>query len=255
MLLVALTPSAASAAPRITITSPADGTTTTNRTIQIAARIDADSDGPVRVTCNNRPVSLQASTIRCTIALHAGVNAIEVRAVDANGESTSTAFRVSRKTSTGLALVPNAVAVAIKGDRSAVMAAVTSSGHTATDVGWHVGDYRKVTRESYSAQAVVTGTSLGGTFVAARAHGQAANATVTIVERGTFPIDFPPGTLTWAVGPIPGLRQRPPLNATPIVESPPSDVDAAVVVERVAGIRASCVCAEGALEAARIVGV
>ena len=49
-------------------------------------------------------------------------------------------------------------------------------------------------------------------------------------------------------------QHRPVARATPD-HAMQANVDAAVVVERVAGIRASCVCAEGALEAARIVGV
>jgi hypothetical protein len=231
ILLAALTARVAAAAPSITITSPADGTTTPNHTIQIAARIDDGSPGHVRVTCNGRSVSIHEGAVRCTIALHAGVNAIEVRAVDANGASVSAAFRVSQKTSGGLALVPNAVAVTINDGRPGIIAAVTSSGHAATDVGWRVADRRKLTLESDGAQASLTGTSPGRTSISARTNGRIANAKVTVVERGPFPVDFPPGTLIWAVGPIPGLRQRPPLNAVSIVHPRQSDADSVVEVE------------------------
>jgi hypothetical protein len=229
LLFVMLSASVASAAPKITITSPADGTTTTNRSTQIIGRVEQASSSHVRVTCNDRPVSLEAGAIHCTIALYPGVNAIAVRAVDADGESASAVLRVSRKTSTGLVLVPNAVTVAI--NRVINVSAVTSSGHPATNVGWRVADRSKVSLEPYNAQIVLAGTSLGRTSISARTASQIANARVSVVGPGPFPVDLPLGTPAWAVGPIPGLRQRSPLNAVPIAGSPPSDVDSVAVVE------------------------
>src|SRR4051794_37563817 len=49
-------------------------------------------------------------------------------------------------------------------------------------------------------------------------------------------------------------QHRPVARATPD-HAMQTNVDAAVVIERVAGVRAPCMCAEGALEAARIVGI
>jgi hypothetical protein len=160
------------------------------------------------------------------------VNAIEVRAVDGNNERASAVFRVARKTSAGLTLFPNAVSVSTRRDERGIIQAVTSSGHAATDVGWRVADDATARLESYAAQAAVTGTRVGRTSVSAHAGGRIATATVAVVTAPSDWIDrLPPGTVEWAVGPIRGLRQRPPLNAEVVVDSPPSDADVVVATE------------------------
>src|SRR5579862_6696935 len=80
LLMCTLFAASASAAPRITVTSPADGSTSTASTVHVTARLD--------------------------------VNAIEVRAIDAAGESDSVCFRVARRTAEGLILRPTALSIA-----------------------------------------------------------------------------------------------------------------------------------------------
>jgi hypothetical protein len=227
LLLYALSSSAALAIPRITITSPADGTTTTDSSTKITARVEFPTDSQVRVTCNGRTATVREGAVHCTIGLEAGVNAIEVRAVDADGQSASAAIRVARKTGVGLPIVPNALTIGTGEDRPGITAAITTSGHAATDVGWRVADDRNLTLESYSAHAKLTGVVPGHTSVSAHANGRTATAKVTVVEES----ELPPGKTAWAVGPIPGLRQRPPLNSVPTVATPSTDADVVVQVE------------------------
>ncbi len=228
-LLTLLSAPVASAAPRVTVTSPSDGVTTTSETIQVVARVDDATPGRVRVTCNGRAVPVHDGAVRCAIPLDVGVNAVEVRAINAIGEGTSAVFRVSRKTRAGLTLIPNAVAVTQ--DRQQIIAAVTSSGHEVDGVGWRIADDRVVALEPFRGAATLAGRTVGHTTISARANGQIADAAVTVVAPASFLGESPPGTRNWAVGPMPGLRQRAPLRAVRIVQSPPADADVVVAVE------------------------
>jgi len=210
----------------ITVLSPADGAATTSRTIHISARIDGEWRGPVRATCDDRRAFVRNGRIRCTVALGVGVNAVEVRAVSVGADFASALLRISRKTTRGVSIIPSEVVVDTKAVRAAgdMVTAVTASGDRATDVRWAVSGHGIVTLAGDASDALITAKSPGRAVVTARSAGRVARGGVTVVDRVSLTEKIPFGMRVWAVGPVAGLLQRPPLNAELV--QPPEGNDA-----------------------------
>lgn len=224
--------------PSLTVTSPADGSTTEATSVNVsgtATDTGANASGVAQVTVNGEAASLDASGAWTlpNFALSLGQNSITVRATDRAGNPTTKVVSVTRVQSPDTA--PPSLTVSEPADNSTTHAeAVTVSG-TATDAGANASGVAQVTVNGTPAQLdpqtgawTLAGVALalGANTIAVRATDRAGNDAARDVHvTRVLPPDTTPPTLA--------------IN-TPLDNS--TTIDAAVVVTGTAsdtGVNAS----------------
>lgn len=82
-------------APRISITSPANGATFTSASVAVSGSVSDALSGVSAVTCDGAPATVQSGAFSCSITLTPGSNTITTQAADVAGNSSSASENVT----------------------------------------------------------------------------------------------------------------------------------------------------------------
>jgi RHS repeat-associated protein len=160
----AVTPPPDTTQPTITITSPANNSTTTNASVTVsgtAADPGTNASGIASVTVNNVAATYTPATGQWTlanVALNLGANTITAKAVDVAGNQTTTSVTVTRQLPPDTA--PPAVAITAPANNSTTTASSITVSGTVSDTGTNASGVNRV------VVGGVTATITGGNWTA-----------------------------------------------------------------------------------------
>ncbi len=180
--------------PVLTITSPADGSTSAASAISVSGSATDALSGVAAAACHGVTASLQGSSFSCSVTLNVGANTVTVSATDLAGNTTSASISVTL----GNATAPGApTGLTARPDVGQVLLTWTAStgvaGYKAKRSTTSGGPYTMVgttTTNSFVDTEVVGGITYYYVVTAANAKGESPNSN----EASQTALDTGPGT-------------------------------------------------------------
>jgi len=204
-------------APTITLSSPAEGASFTNTSIQVTGSIADSLSGVSTASCDGVAVPVSGGAFSCSITLNPGMNLIRVQAGDLAGNSSALSIHAKLTTSlpapASLTITPGTVNMVVDEIRSFV--AVDELGRSRPDAMWSVSDNTIVTLAA-DGSGTLTGVAAGQVTLTATAGAISAQTAVNIFGGELLP----PGTAVWSVPLAPGQGVQDIEQATPVRGSP-----------------------------------
>ncbi|HYE85898.1 MAG TPA: chitobiase/beta-hexosaminidase C-terminal domain-containing protein, partial [Vicinamibacterales bacterium] len=180
--------------PTVAVSSPIDGSTTTNSTLMVTGQVGDSLSGLASVKCNEVNATVVDGAVSCQVPLRAGRNVVVLSAVDLAGNAVSHGVTVTLVgTVTSLTLTPSQRTMVV--GELATLSARDAFGVLPTGVSWSTSD-ASVVSLSADVPPVVTALAEGTASITVRKGFLTSQSQITVVA-GDSNGQLPPGTTRW----------------------------------------------------------
>ncbi|HXB21755.1 MAG TPA: hypothetical protein VNV88_10255 [Candidatus Solibacter sp.] len=205
--------------PLLSISSPANGSSASVATLQLAGSVSDNLSGIAFVTCNGSPATLTTGSFACNVTLVAGINSIRVQATDVAGNIANTQLSV---TFNAIPVVPpkaifiTPVLATLTIGQTRGVSLVGDAGQPVTQAIWTSSDPTVVSITS-SDPPQLTALAQGTATLTASFNSLTTTMTVNVLAATIVPF----GTPLWSVNSITGNRIHQMLHGNPVNSGDP----------------------------------
>jgi hypothetical protein len=192
-------------APTLSLIDPTADRATTEATVSVNAMARDESSGVVAATCNGEPARLSGGHITCSRSLPAGSSDLIVNAIDAAGNSATTAVRIWREAAPReIRIVPQTITIGL--NFREILQVLDDSGRHIFDPVCTSADPAVAKVQENAAPCTIKGIGAGQTVVTATVGRMSATVAITVLDGPKAPL----GTTLSTLPPSPGytLDQR-----------------------------------------------
>jgi hypothetical protein len=204
--------------PVVNLGSTANGTTVTRQVLRVTGSVSDNLSGVATASCNGSAAVIQPDgTFVCNISLASGVNVIQAQAVDAAGNtSTSAQLSVTYAPITPTAIFITPTVVNMVAGQSKTVNLVGNPGQPVFGATWTISD-PTIASITTNDPPQLTALSQGTATLTASLSGLTATMTVNVLS-GT---SLPAGTVLWSVGPTSGNTINNIIRGNPVNQGDP----------------------------------